>query len=693
MQPADQSPTSAGALLSLPGRLVTIDSPSTKDVDDAISVVARESGGFDAVFCIADPTRLVKVGSSEDLNARLLGATVYNRDLAVRKMLPAFISEFRSSLLEGKERKVLAATVRLGPTFEIEAIELKRGLAKVDKRLHYEDIPEILRDPSNVDHEHMRAAQAMAHGVMNARRNRGAMVLYDLHRMVFLDEEGRLKQLARREEVVGHIIVQEMMVLFNTLVARYMFEHEIPGLYRNHAAKAAAPQANEVAQTIRTWLEAPELDLGKAESTFRMLLGKASYGPTVLGHYGVSEPCYTHASSPLRRYADLVNMRQIRAYLKGEPYPHSVDSLAVMAADLNEKAELRKEERSEGYKEVVRAHASKALERGRLDRLADHELAQAIALTALEESLPEALVEELISRLDGATVTDKITDRMLVTLTPATWAPALKAAFVRWVMEAPTRASHLLLHGKQSGWLSNVEMASTGEGTEFTGFVNVVAADGRSQAFSGSASRKKDAEQLAGVKAVLWLIGAPVDEEQGDEGLVAAKPKISGNPKGELLEYCQKRGWPMPDFSATGKGPSHAMIFSCRVTLAVGNRTYERTVSGAGNKKEAEAQASVQMLDALGVGRQSAEPKQADEPVADAQNAVNPIGALQEIAQKHKVAAPEYRFETLSVTPPKFACTVTASLPVAGSYRAEATTKQDAKKLAALAAIKAVAAE
>jgi dsRNA-specific ribonuclease len=378
-------------------------------------------------------------------------------------------------------------------------------------------------------------------------------------------------------------------------------------------------------------------------------------------------------------------MRQIRAYLKGESATYTKEELEAMAVDLNEKAELRKEERSEGFKQAVVAHAERALERGTVHRLADHEMAQAIALTARGGELPAALVEELINRLDNATVTDKITDRMLITLTPKAWSKELREAFVRWVTEAPTRANHLLLHGKQSEWLAEVDIASSGEATSFTGLVRVACADGRAGTFSGTAPRKKDAEQVACVKAVLWLVG--VTREEAEVQQSPARAKITGNPKGTLLEYCQKRGWPAPEFVGTGKGPSHAMLFSCRVTLRANGASYDRSVSGAANKKEAEAMASAELLDALGVAARAEKPTRAEATATvDLQN---PIGSLQELAQKSKARSPEYTFESLSVEPPRFRAIVRTELPVPGEYRGEASTKQDAKKIAALAALKA----
>lgn len=676
--------------IAVPEILVTIDSESTRDIDDAISVEALPGGGYRVLVCIADPTRLVLPGSSEDENARLLGATVYVRDAAVRKMLPGLISENKGSLVAGHPRKAFVFEIQIDEGLDAVSFRAVRRSITVSHRLSYEDVPQILQDQTHACSTLIAAASTLAHGLLAKRRGKGAMALYDLQRMVYMDEEGRLLQLARKDQVVGHILVQELMILANTQLARFLLHHDIPSLFRNHVAKAAAPVAAELAETMETWVKSGAADLERAQELFSVMLGRATYGATVRGHYALAEPCYAHGTSPLRRYADLVNLRQLKSHLKGEPFLYDQAALEALGEELTAKAVERKEERSGGFKKVVQAHAARALETGQVQRLADHELVQAIKIGASSTELPAILADEICRRLKNSLVTDKITDTLFVTLPPALWSEDMRSAFSDWVSLIPTRAVHLLMHGEQKGYLKDVLVTASGEGTSFEGLVRVTANE-EAKEFTAIGPRKRDAEQAACARAVRWLIGVPLDQP-GDQHALSVKPAVTGNPKGALMEMCQKHSWQPPNFTSSGQGPSHAMVFSCEASLAVFGTMLRGVSRGASSKKEAEAIASADLLGQLKSripARPVSAPASAGTPTSTSSGG-NPIGALQEMSQKMKWASPAYAFTTLSEVPPKFRATVTVSGPHAGSYTGEASTKQEAKTRAARTALAAL---
>jgi ribonuclease R len=673
--------------IALPGDLVSIDSETTRDIDDALWIESSEDE-HRIVVCITDVTKLVALGSTEDENAKLLGATVYVRDAAVRKMLPGHISEGRGSLIEGKPRACFVFEIVLDMDLELKRFLIERQVATVSKRLSYEDVPKILQDETHDLYGVISAAAALSHKLLAKRRKSGAMALYDLARLLYMDEDGRLLQLARRDLVVGNVIVQEMMILTNTLASGYMISHEIPGIFRNHAAKPAAPGSDQLATTIETWLRSGSMDVDEVQKTFAVLMGKAAYGASVTGHYALAQPFYGHSTSPLRRYADLANQFQLKAHLKKQDCPRSKEELEALAVHLNEKAEDRKEERSEGFKDAVKRHAAKAMGRGDLSTLADHEMVQAIKMAAAEGALPDVLVDELVDRFDRSIATDKVTDCLLVVVGVDLWAERLRESFRRWVRLIPTRAVHLLMHAEQTGFVRKAEIAAAGEGTDFEGRVTVTKADGEEASFSAKAPRKKDAEQLASTKAVLWLVGCdPLEEESVVCSAAPGKP--AGNPKGALLEMCAKKGWATPTFTSTGQGPSHAMVFSGTVEFEQGSVRHRMTATGAANKKDAEAMASAQLLEALkSQGRPEAKQAAQGESSSGATlQTGNAVGLLQEQAQKNKWQLPEYTFKTLSDVPPKFQATVVVYGAKPGRFQAEGTTKQEAKKKAAEAAV------
>jgi ribonuclease R len=310
--------------------------------------------------------------------------------------------------------------------------------------------------------------------------------------------------------------------------------------------------------------------------------------------------CYGHFTSPLRRYADLVNLRQIKAFLKGQSFPHTAEEMGPLAESLNLAADQRKIERAQSFKDVVRRSANNALANEQLFRLADHELAQACKMAGGAEGLPESLSTELIRRLNGAILTDKVTDSMVLHLPRRLWPDDLKVAFSQWLHAAPTRSMHIIYHLEQTDTVKRLEVVAEGAGTSFVATVSATLPDGSRLEEIGYAGRKKDAEQRAATIFLCQMLELPFEPSaRATASAAEQKPAIVGNPKGALLELFQKNSWPIPVFESLGKGPSHAMIFTATVTAMVRGKHINASAAGASNRKEAEALASMAMLKQL----------------------------------------------------------------------------------------------
>jgi ribonuclease R len=368
---------------------VTIDGASTRDIDDAIRV-EHIGSGYRIQVAISDPTKLVDIGSTEDENARLLGATVYFGDHPARRMLVARISEDEGSLVAGKSRPVFVMQIDLDETLEIKDFSVKHQRIKVDKRLTCEEIPVILQD---VDHplRPMLGTAAQLSGMLLAKRRRsGALAIYDLARLLISDEEGKLIA-THRDQIVGQIIIQEFMVLANTEMAQYLVKHDIPGVFRNHEPKSMTAPADELAALIESWLQADGMNLEQVRDQFQSIAGRASYSSKVKGHFALATACYGHFTSPLRRYADLVNLRQVKAHLKKTSLPYTAAEIEPLAESLNATADKERETRSDGFKTVVIRTAERALQQNTLNRLADHELVQATCRSSSMQSSSDGL--------------------------------------------------------------------------------------------------------------------------------------------------------------------------------------------------------------------------------------------------------------------------------------------------------------
>jgi ribonuclease R len=709
-------------LLAVP--FVTIDGASTRDIDDAI-YCEQMGEGYRVLIAIADPTDLVKIGSMEDENARLLGASVYARERTVHRMLPLGISEVGASLVAQAERKALVFDVRLSSQLEVTSFGIEPSLIKVAKRLTYDDVADfvshvqemqLLPDVERSSVDMVALAGKLARMLLQRRRQSGALALFDLHRLLLSDEDGRLVHFASTGEMIGHVIIQEFMVLCNAQAASYMIEHDVPGIFRNHEAKASAPAAAELANTIEVWMHSKAMEPDVIHGQFLTVAGKAKYGETVKGHYALALPCYAHITSPLRRYADLVNMRQLKAHLRAgrnegqlaadaepeaqaalRPLPYSVKDLGVIAADINEAIERRNDERSEGYKSAVKATAQRALDADKFHRLADHELIQAIKLVKDAGGMPDNLSLELIRRFRKMIITDKVCDCLFVEVPRDLLGPSLKDAFSSWIGTQPARAMHMLLHAEQTGFLSGLQISATGQGLAFEGLARAIGPSGVAVERRGSGSRKRDAEQRAAVKLVCELLDLPTPSDAVSSGLSASSgTQVSNtgaampNPKGALLELCVQKGLPVPEFQSQGVGPSHAMVFSATVSLMFGQEQLKTQSSGAGTKKEAEAMAASSLYELLRKHGSETEGKTVKPGLVDdaeSMAASNAVGRLQELAQRFKASLPTYNVQMQSEHPPVFVATVKSQVKGVMSFTGMGQNKQLAKQAAAAQAL------
>lgn len=232
---------------------VTIDSASTRDIDDAI-LITRNGTGFLIMVAIADPTDHVELNSALDLQAREMAATVYARDTTKKSMLPARISQDEASLVAGQERNSFVFSISLDAELQIIDFTPSIQKIKVSHRLTYEELPTIAANPSHELYQQINDSILLGQALLEGRRKKGALALYDLKKFLMTDEEGNLLQLNSRADTVGHVVVQEMMILTNSLLGQYLLKNDIPALYRNHVTTRGAPSTLELRETIEALL-------------------------------------------------------------------------------------------------------------------------------------------------------------------------------------------------------------------------------------------------------------------------------------------------------------------------------------------------------------------------------------------------------------------------------------------------------
>lgn len=665
--------------------LVTIDSSSTRDIDDGFSLTQTESG-WRLCVAIANPLNLVLPGGHVDLAARAQAMTLYRRDSVREAMLPPAISQDGASLIEGRPRDAVLFTIELTRNLDVIGFAISESTVCVDRRLSYEDIPKLASRNDTSDLGRMIGqACALARGLYTQRRRSGALAFFDERRGLLTNEDGTLIAMQNPETVIGHLLVQELMVLTNRLAAEYAVSHGVPVLFRNHERMRASPPASELADLIESW--AADGNVDAAERTLSMLSQAAAYGDTVKGHYALSLPVYMHTTSPLRRYADLASLRALVRHVRGEP-PLDAQDTRALADSLNETIRGYRDAQQEYFKGRVLKVAAQAVERGTLDRLDDSELAQALKL-ATDDAVPEPLARELARRLDAETASDKLVFSAFERLRPTQLAGVLLRSMAEWLNRNPQKNVSLLHHLERVGLVADFHVESDQDGQVFTASVAARYRDKAICPVVASGNNKRGAEQRALLSATCHMFGMPipVDAAEEIEGAAPDADRAIGtdNARGALQTLCQRRHWPQPRYAVTFSGPDNSRRFACVASIPINGQDYVGEGRDATTKKDAERAAARALLAVLEKIPGPVHKQSKSSPAA------NPVGQLQEAMQRQGAALPRYSFVHGSEHPPVFTCTVRFGAGGALDASGEGSSKHDAKTIAATRALACIA--
>ncbi|MFS0780158.1 ribonuclease R [Bacillus sp. 1P06AnD] len=321
--------------------IVTIDGADAKDLDDAVTVTRLENGNYKLGVHIADVSHYVTEGSPIDREAFDRGTSVYLVDRVI-PMIPHRLSNGICSLNPRVDRLTLSCDMEIDPSGKVVNHEIFQSVIKTTERMTYSDVNKILVEQDEdlrEKYDHVvpmfEEMEKLAQILRDKRMQRGAIDFDFKESKVLVDSEGHPTDVVLRERSVAEKLIEEFMLVANETVAEHFHWMNVPFIYRIHEdpkeeklqrffefitnfGYVVKGKANDIhPRALQEIIEAVE---GKPEemviSTVMLRsMQQAKYDPASLGHFGLSTDFYTHFTSPIRRYPDLIVHRLIRTYL------------------------------------------------------------------------------------------------------------------------------------------------------------------------------------------------------------------------------------------------------------------------------------------------------------------------------------------------------------------------------------------
>jgi ribonuclease R len=361
---------------------VTIDGEDARDFDDAISLERLPNGHAWLGVHIADVSHYVTDGSALDDEARERGTSVYFPERAVH-MLPAGLAAGLCSLKPGVDRLVQSCLMEVNADGTVVRHEFHDGVIRSAARMTYTQVNAMLTVDAE-GHAETRAQHAAlvplvermrdAFEVLHARRRRRGAIDFDLPQPeIVLDAAGLIEAILPSERNVAHRIIEEFMLLANETVATYMNGHDYPTLYRVHEAPDPFKVEEFAAFVTSLGFGLPLQPGGVRPRDFQRLIERvrgapeekpiaflllrtmqlARYEAVNRGHFGLALETYTHFTSPIRRYPDLIVHRTLRLARRGALTGVRREEFDAMLPDIGRQSSARERRAMEAERELV----------------------------------------------------------------------------------------------------------------------------------------------------------------------------------------------------------------------------------------------------------------------------------------------------------------------------------------------------
>ena len=318
--------------------IFTIDGDDTKDIDDAISVRRLDNGNWHLGVHIADVSYYVKEGSAIDLEARKRGTSVYVADRVVA-MLPHQLSNGICSLNPDVLRLAVSCEMEIDNKGNLVSYEIFPSVIRSRIQMTYKKVNAFLEEGIIAEGyepyiEMLSNMRQLSSIIRNNKVRRGCIDFDTDEAKIIVDEEGKAIDIVKRERGVGEKLIEDFMIIANETVANHFYYMDLPALYRIHGLPDEERlikflnvlsnfgiSLNADIKKMKPRVVQAIVNELKKYPQFRVLstrllscMDKAIYSPENVGHFGIASTCYTHFTSPIRRYPDTTIHRLLRNY-------------------------------------------------------------------------------------------------------------------------------------------------------------------------------------------------------------------------------------------------------------------------------------------------------------------------------------------------------------------------------------------
>ncbi len=334
--------------------IVTIDNDKAKDYDDAVGI-QRSKNGFKLYVSIADVSHYVKIGSAIDNDALERGTSVY-LPFKVVTMLPEKLSDWICSLVPERDRLTKTVEINFDNNGEVTGHKIYKSIIRSKARLTYSGVSRLLEGKSTPERQSKAIVKSLKtmrelYELIRIRRIREGELNFEIPEPEIIhDEQGRTVEVKQAERTIAHGMIEEFMIAANNRVAVYLSDLNVPSVYRIHeppgddALSELSDNLSKLGYHLASNKKVRVRDLQKLLDNYRgkkfeiavnmmvlRALNRAHYSNMNESHFGLGIENYTHFTSPIRRYPDLIVHRILDYVLKKRNSPYDDDTLAWIA--------------------------------------------------------------------------------------------------------------------------------------------------------------------------------------------------------------------------------------------------------------------------------------------------------------------------------------------------------------------------